>query len=79
VTQTTKGASETVSAIGADAQRVGSITLPELEQLLSDLSVLSASIRHLSEQTERSPSGLVFGHSTTRPGPGEDDIVDQKP
>jgi phospholipid/cholesterol/gamma-HCH transport system substrate-binding protein len=79
VTQTTKGASETVSAIGADAQRVGSITLPELEQLLSDLSVLSASIRHLSEQTERSPSGLVFGHSTTRPGPGEDNIIDQKP
>ncbi len=79
VTQTSKGADAAVTAIGADAQRIDSITLPELEQLLSDLSVLSASIHRLSEQTERSNSGLVFGHSTAQPGPGEDNTIGQKP
>jgi phospholipid/cholesterol/gamma-HCH transport system substrate-binding protein len=57
--------------MGADLQRLGAQTLPELERLLAELAVLSASLKRLSEQTERAPAGLVFGHSPTRPGPGE--------
>ncbi len=71
VTQTSLGAGETVNSIGADAKRFSAETLPELERLLAELGVLSASLRRLSEQTERAPSGLVFGHSASRAGPGE--------
>jgi phospholipid/cholesterol/gamma-HCH transport system substrate-binding protein len=71
VSQTSQNAGATVKAIGTDVQRFGTETLPELERLLAELGVLSASLRRLSEQTERAPTGLVFGHSPTRPGPGE--------
>ena len=71
VAQTSLSAGTTVSAVGADVERFGAETLPELERLLAELSVLSASLHRLSEQTERSPSSLVFGQSPTRPGPGE--------
>jgi phospholipid/cholesterol/gamma-HCH transport system substrate-binding protein len=71
VSLTSQNADLTVNALGADMQRLGSQTLPELERLLGELSVLSASLKRLSEQTERAPSGLLFGHSPTRPGPGE--------
>jgi phospholipid/cholesterol/gamma-HCH transport system substrate-binding protein len=71
VAQTSQDAAQTVNAVGSDVRRFSTQTLPELERLLGELAVLSASLRRLSEQTERSPSGLVFGHSPTRPGPGE--------
>jgi len=71
VTQTSQFAGETVRGIGADAQRFGDQTLPELERLLGELNVLSASLRRLSEQTERAPSGLVFRHGPVPVGPGE--------
>ena len=71
VTQTSQGASVAVGSIGADAKRFGTETLPELERLLSELNVLSASLRRLSEQTESAPSGLLFRHPPVRPGPGE--------
>jgi phospholipid/cholesterol/gamma-HCH transport system substrate-binding protein len=71
VTQTSLGASEAVAAIGADAKRLGTDTLPELERLLAEMQVLSASLRRLSEQTESAPSGLLFRHPPVRPGPGE--------
>ena len=71
VAQTSQSAGTTVNAIGSDVQRFSTETLPELERLLTELGVLSASLRRLSEQTERAPTGLVFGHSATRPGPGE--------
>jgi phospholipid/cholesterol/gamma-HCH transport system substrate-binding protein len=71
VSQTSQSAGVAVQALGNDMQRFGSETLPELERLLAELGVLSASLRRLSEQTERAPSGLVFGRSATRPGPGE--------
>jgi hypothetical protein len=45
--------------------------LPELERLLGELSVLSNSLRRLSEQTERNPSGLLFGRMPVPAGPGE--------
>ncbi len=64
-------AGKTVDAVGADVQRFGAETLPEMQRLLSELNVLSTSMRRLSEQTERSPSSLLFGRSPVPPGPGE--------
>jgi phospholipid/cholesterol/gamma-HCH transport system substrate-binding protein len=71
VSQTSQSTGVTVNAVGASVQRLNAETLPKLEGLLTELGVLSASLRRLSEQTERAPSGLIFGHSATQPGPGE--------
>lgn len=60
-----------VESVGADAQRFTSDTLPELERLLGELTVLSASMRRLSEQIERNPDGLLFGRAPVPNGPGE--------
>ena len=64
-------AGRTVEAVGADVKRFTEETLPELERLLGELDVLAASLRRLSEQTERNPRGLLFGHKPVPPGPGE--------
>ena len=69
--QATARAGDTVDAVGADVQRFTAQTLPELQRLLGELNVLSASLRRLSEQTERNPSGLLVGRSPVPPGPGE--------
>lgn len=62
---------DTVAAVGADVQRFAAETLPELERLLAELNTLSTSLRRLSEQTERNPAGLLFGHQPVADGPGE--------
>ncbi len=64
-------AGKTVEAVGADVKRFTSETLPELERLLGELSVLSTSLRRLSEQTESNPAGLLFGRRAVADGPGE--------
>ncbi|MDP2005203.1 MAG: MlaD family protein [Rubrivivax sp.] len=64
-------ASQTVAAVGADLQRFSAEALPELQRLMGELSTLSASLRRLSEQTERSPSSLLLGRGATPDGPGE--------
>lgn len=64
-------AGKTVAAVGAEVQRVSTDTLPQLQQLLGELSVLSGSLRRLAQQTERNPSSLLFGRSPVPPGPGE--------
>jgi phospholipid/cholesterol/gamma-HCH transport system substrate-binding protein len=71
VAQTSATAGKTVNAIGADTKRFTAETLPELERLLGELSVLSSSLRRLSDQTERNPAGLLFGRKPVPPGPGE--------
>jgi phospholipid/cholesterol/gamma-HCH transport system substrate-binding protein len=71
VTLTSQSANTTINTMGAGVQHFGAETLPEMERLLSDLRVLSASLQRLTEQTERSPAGLVFGRNPSRPGPGE--------
>jgi phospholipid/cholesterol/gamma-HCH transport system substrate-binding protein len=38
---------------------------------MTELSTLSASLRRLSEQTERNPKSLVFGKTPVPKGPGE--------
>lgn len=71
VAQTSITAGKLVESVGADAQRFTSETLPELERLLGELTVLSTSMRRLSEQIERNPDGLLFGRTPVREGPGE--------
>jgi phospholipid/cholesterol/gamma-HCH transport system substrate-binding protein len=64
-------AGNTINEVGSDVKRFTSETLPELERLLGELSVLSNSLRRLSEQTERNPAGLLFGRMPVSAGPGE--------
>ncbi len=64
-------ASTAVAAVGADLQRFGTQTLPGLQSLLSELQATSASLKRLAEQTQRQPSGLLFGRSPVPEGPGE--------
>ncbi len=71
VARTSNSTGKTVNAIGADVTRFTAETLPELERLLGELSVLSASLRRLTEQTERNPAGLLFGRKSVPEGPGE--------
>ena len=65
------GAGKTVNSVGADVKRIGAETVPELERLLDEFSQLSISLRRLSEQTERNPASLLFGHAPVPEGPGE--------
>lgn len=71
VTVTSNSAGKTVDAIGSDMQRVSAQTLPELERLMGELAALTASLRRLSDQTERDPRGLLFGRQPVPSGPGE--------
>jgi phospholipid/cholesterol/gamma-HCH transport system substrate-binding protein len=64
-------AGRTVDAVGADVQRFGTETLPDVQRLIGELNALSVSLRRLSEQTERHPAGLLSGRSAVPPGPGE--------
>jgi phospholipid/cholesterol/gamma-HCH transport system substrate-binding protein len=69
--RTSASAGKTVDAVGADLKRVAAETLPQLERLLGEMSVLAASLRRLSAKIEGSPGGLLLGRSQTPPGPGE--------
>jgi phospholipid/cholesterol/gamma-HCH transport system substrate-binding protein len=71
VAKTSIQAGGAVGAISADVKRFSTETLPELERLMGELSTLSGSLRQLSEQTRRDPSGLLFGGSAVPNGPGE--------
>lgn len=79
VAQTSITTGKLVESVGADAQRFTSETLPELERLLGELTVLSTSMRRLSEQIERSPDGLLFGRTPVPDGPGETSKGETKP
>ncbi|WP_226419254.1 MlaD family protein [Dechloromonas denitrificans] len=71
VTRTSASAGKTINSVGSDVNRFTAETMPQLERLLSELSVLTTSLRRLSEQTERNPSGLLFGRQPVPNGPGE--------
>lgn len=79
VARTSAGAGKTVDSVGADVKRFTAETLPELERLLGELSVLSNSLRRLSEQTERNPAGLLFGRMPMPEGPGESSTGPRQP
>ena len=72
-------AGKTVDSVGTDVQRFSAETLPELQRLLGELTVLSISLRRLSEQTERNPAGLLFGRSPVPEGPGETSTGQRQP
>jgi phospholipid/cholesterol/gamma-HCH transport system substrate-binding protein len=72
-------AGNTANAIGADVKRFTAESLPELERLLGELSILSASLRRLTEQTERNPAGLLFGRRPVPEGPGESSTGSRRP
>ncbi len=74
-----RSAGKTITAVGVDVQRLTADTLPELDRLLGELNVLSASLRRLSAQTERSPNSLVFGRSPVPDGPGESSMTTRQP
>ena len=57
--------------MGNDGEGSTPATLPELGRLLGELSVLSTSLRRLTEKTERNPPGLLFGRQPVPEGPGE--------
>ena len=77
--EATKTAGKTINSMGADVQRFTGETLPELERLLGELTVLSASLRRLSDQTQRNPSGLIFGRTPVPAGPGESSMTPRQP
>lgn len=64
-------AGKTVELAGANFERFSAETLPEVQRLLGELNELSASLKRLSEQTERDPASLLRGRSTVPAGPGE--------
>ncbi|MGA2842927.1 MAG: MlaD family protein [Steroidobacteraceae bacterium] len=64
-------AGKTVDSVGTDVKRLTAETVPELQRLLGELSVLANSLRRLSDQTERNPAGLLLGHGPVPEGPGE--------
>ena len=65
-------AQKTLAEMGTGVRRFTGETLPEMERLLAELSVLLASLRRLSEQTERNPSSLLRGRQPVLLGPGEE-------
>ncbi|MES1982491.1 MAG: MlaD family protein [Pseudomonadota bacterium] len=69
--QASANAGRTVDAVGEDVQRFTTETLPEVERLMGETSVLVSSLRRLTEQTERNPASLLFGHQPVPLGPGE--------
>jgi phospholipid/cholesterol/gamma-HCH transport system substrate-binding protein len=64
-------AGRAADAAASGVQQIGSETLPDLERLMSELGLLSSSLRRLSEQTTTTPSSLLLGNPPPRPGPGE--------
>jgi phospholipid/cholesterol/gamma-HCH transport system substrate-binding protein len=69
--RTSASAGKTVEAVGADVNRFTAESLPQLERLLGEMSVLATSLRRLSEKFEGSPGGLLLGRRQVPPGPGE--------
>ena len=79
VARTSASAGKTVNSIGTDVKHFTAETLPELERLLGELSTLSASLRRLTEQTDRNPSSFLFGRQPVPEGPGESSSGAQQP
>ena len=65
------GARKIVDSVGPDVKRFSTDALPELQSLLGELNVLTISLRHFIEETERNPRGFLFGPKRVPTGPGE--------
>lgn len=64
-------ANRTIDSVGADVKRFTADTLPQVQRLLGEMTVLATSLRRLSERIEGSPGGLLVGRQPVSPGPGE--------
>lgn len=69
--RTVNTVNQTVNSVGSDVNRFTSESLPEVQRLLVELNALAASLRNLTEQTERDPASLIRGRNHVAPGPGE--------
>jgi phospholipid/cholesterol/gamma-HCH transport system substrate-binding protein len=65
--------------LSGDSHRFIAETTPDMHSLIAELNILLASLRRLSEQTERNPSGFISGPSKAPDGPGESSIKEQNP
>jgi phospholipid/cholesterol/gamma-HCH transport system substrate-binding protein len=68
---TAADARQTVGHLNAGVTQFTSQTLPQMARLLDELRVLAASLRRVSDQTERNPSSLLRGRQPVPAGPGE--------
>lgn len=64
-------ASRAVDRVGSELQRGAVDIVPELQRLLVELNALSISLKRVSDQAERMPSGLLSGRVVVPDGPGE--------
>lgn len=65
-------AKQTVDTVGSDVSHFTTESLPDVQRLIGELNALAASLRRLSEQTERDPASLIRGRSNIPAGPGEE-------
>jgi phospholipid/cholesterol/gamma-HCH transport system substrate-binding protein len=64
-------AASAVIGVGRDVRQLTADTGPELQRLMAELQVLSASLRRFSDAAERNPNSLLFGRAAVAEGPGE--------
>lgn len=64
-------AASAVVAVGRDVRQLSADTAPELQRLMTELQVLSVSMRRFTDAAERSPSSLLLGRGKVPDGPGE--------
>jgi len=64
-------ASSTLDGTRADLQRFAGETLPEVQELVTELRDLTATLRRVGNEVERNPSVLLYGKAPSRRGPGE--------
>jgi len=71
VTRASTQVQKTFGGMDSGVERFSNETLPEMDRLLDELGVLSATLKRVSDQTERDPSSLLWGRQPVAPGPGE--------
>lgn len=64
-------AASAVVGMGRDVRQLSVDAAPELHRLMTELQMLSVSLRRLSDTAERSPSSLLLGRGVVPDGPGE--------
>ncbi len=74
VSQTSHGVTTSFESMNSGVEMLTGETLPEMQRLLGELSVLATHLQSLSDQTERNPSSLLWGQPSVAPGPGEKDV-----
>jgi phospholipid/cholesterol/gamma-HCH transport system substrate-binding protein len=79
VSRTSVNAGKTLNSLGASLHGFTDVSLPELDRLIGEMNAMAASMRRLSEQTERNPDSLLFGIKPVPDGPGEKSTEVRKP